>query len=82
VGIVRQIGRAACRVVQNDGCVLYFLDMHSRQHTPAKAQPWLKSDLLFLELSLRNGMAVAEVAGFLDRDEDEVREKFRELRRS
>jgi hypothetical protein len=42
----------------------------------------LKSDLLFLSLSLEKGMPVADVAGFLARDEDEVREKAEELRRS
>ena len=78
---MRQI--VACRVVQTDGCLIYFLEMHSRHHSkqpiPAHTEPWLKSDLLFLEVSLRNGMAVAEVAGFLARNEDEVRDKAEEL---
>jgi hypothetical protein len=43
---------------------------------------WLKSDLLFLRLSLDSGMRMAEVAGFLARDEKEVREKAEELRHS
>jgi hypothetical protein len=34
-------------------------------------QPWLKADLLFLLLSLHSGMPMAEVAGFLARDEKE-----------
>jgi hypothetical protein len=86
VVILRQTDRVACQVVQSDGCLIYFLEMHprqpSRQPTPAPTDPWLKSDLLFLELSLQNGMTLAEVAGFLARNEDEVREKFGELRRS
>lgn len=73
--------RVACQVVQRDGCLIYFLDMHPRLPTPAPTKPWLKSDLLFLGLSLENGMRIAEVAGFLARNEDEVREKAVELRR-
>jgi hypothetical protein len=42
-------------------------------------QPWLKSDLVFLELALGRGMSSADVAGFLGRDEDEVRDKAEEL---
>jgi hypothetical protein len=79
---VRHIGRVACRVVQRDGCLIYFLEMHPRLPTPAPMKPWLKSDLLFLELSLQNGMALAEIAGFLARNEKEVREKAVELRRA
>jgi hypothetical protein len=45
-------------------------------------QPWLKSDLVFLELALGRGMSSADVAGFLGRDEDEVRDKAEELERS
>ena len=40
---------------------------------------WLKTDLFFLMASLRRGMSFAEVAAFLRRREDEVREKAREL---
>jgi hypothetical protein len=47
---------------------------------PSAAQPWLKSDLLFLSLSLNRGMSLDEVAGFLGRRADEVREKAEELR--
>lgn len=36
-------------------------------------QTWLKSDVVFLELALARGMTPADVAGFLGRDEDEVR---------
>jgi hypothetical protein len=43
-------------------------------------KPWLDSDLLFLRLALTRGMSIAAVAGFLGRDEDEVRKKAKELR--
>jgi hypothetical protein len=45
-------------------------------------QPWLKADLLFLLLSLNSGMPMAEVAGFLARDEKEVQQKVEELHHS
>jgi hypothetical protein len=40
---------------------------------------WTKSDLLFLKNALEHGMSFVEVAGFLRRREDEVREKAGEL---
>ena len=40
---------------------------------------WLKSDLLFLRSSLEHGMTCSEVAGFLCRDEDEVRKKAEQM---
>jgi hypothetical protein len=52
-----------------------------RIRLPSATQQWLKSDLLFLKLSLESGMGVAEVAGFLARSENEVREKAEELQR-
>jgi hypothetical protein len=52
-----------------------------RIRLPSRMQRWLKSDLLFLKLSLDRGMPVAEVAGFLARTESEVREKAEELQR-
>jgi hypothetical protein len=39
----------------------------------------LKSDVVFLELAIARGMTPADVAGFLGRDEDEVRSKADEL---
>jgi hypothetical protein len=42
-------------------------------------RPWLKSDLLFLKDSIGRRMSLVEVAAFLRRREDEVREKAREL---
>jgi hypothetical protein len=43
-------------------------------------QPWLKSDVFFMIDSLRHGRSLNEVAGFLGRDEDEVRERAKELK--
>ena len=50
------------------------MDMNSRE-------PWLKTDLFFLQNSLDHGMSFAEAAGFLCRTEEEVREKAKELNR-
>jgi predicted DNA-binding ribbon-helix-helix protein len=53
---------------------------HQPPSSPANAgKPWLDSDLLFLRLALERGMSIAAVAGFLGRDEDEVRKKAKEL---
>ena len=41
---------------------------------------WVPSDLLFLKLALEHGMTCAEVAGFLSRDEDEVRKKAKQMK--
>jgi hypothetical protein len=74
--MVRQNGRVVYRVVQLDGCFVYLLDMPKRRAPPTPSiRSWLKSDVLFLLLSLHNGMPMAEVAGFLARDEKEVQEK-------
>jgi AraC family transcriptional regulator, positive regulator of tynA and feaB len=43
-------------------------------------QPWLKSDVFFLIDSLRHGRSLNEVAGFLGRDENEVRKRAKELK--
>jgi hypothetical protein len=81
--MVRQNSRVAYRIVQRDGCLVYFSDMSKRRAQPPPSIPsWLKSDLLFLKLSLDSGMPLAEVASFLARDEREVQEKAEELRRS
>jgi hypothetical protein len=42
---------------------------------------WLPSDLFFLRDALGHGMTFAEVAGFLSRDEDEVRKKAKQMKR-
>lgn len=80
--MVRHNSRVAYEIVQRDGCLIYVLDMHPRPPIPPAIQPWMKSDLLFLSLSLESGMPIADVAGFLARSEGEVREKAEELRRS
>jgi hypothetical protein len=49
----------------------------SQSHT----EHWVPSDLLFLKLALEHGMSFAEVAGFLSRDEDEVRKKAEQMKR-
>jgi hypothetical protein len=42
-------------------------------------KPWLRSDLVFLKDSLGRGMSLVEVAAFLRRRENEVRENAREV---
>jgi hypothetical protein len=41
---------------------------------------WSPSDLFFLKDALKRGMTYAEVAGFLCRDEDEVRKKAGQMK--
>ena len=41
---------------------------------------WSPSDLLFLKDALARGMTYAEAAGFLSRDEDEVRKKAKQMK--
>jgi hypothetical protein len=64
--------------------MIYFLDMSPRAEESVRqlTQPWLKSDLLFLRLSLHSGMPLAEVASFLARDERDVRQKAEEVRQA
>jgi len=40
-----------------------------------RGKPWERADLFFLKDSLERGMSLAEIAGFLGRTVDEVREK-------
>ena len=42
-------------------------------------KPWERADLFFLKDSLERGMSLAEIAGFLSRTADEVREKAKDL---
>ena len=44
-------------------------------------KPWERADLFFLKDSLERGMSLAEIAGFLGRTADEVREKAEHLNR-
>jgi hypothetical protein len=46
---------------------------------PGSRQPWSQADLFFLGDALRRGLSLAQVAGFLGRTEDEVRQKAQEL---
>jgi NAD dependent epimerase/dehydratase family enzyme len=41
---------------------------------------WSPSDLFFLKDVLRRGMTLAEAAGFLCRDEEEVRKKAKQMK--
>jgi hypothetical protein len=43
-------------------------------------EPWSEADISDLKNELDHGRTVAETASFLCRDEDEVREKMKELR--
>jgi hypothetical protein len=47
---------------------------------PNAGTPWLDSDVLFLKLALERGMSLDVIAGFLGRDEHEVRQKAEELK--
>jgi hypothetical protein len=42
---------------------------------------WLKTDILFLRDALDQGMAIAQIAGFLGKDEAEVQKKAEEIKR-
>ena len=42
-------------------------------------KPWARADLFFLKDSLERGMSLAEIAGFLRRTADQVREKAKSL---
>jgi hypothetical protein len=46
---------------------------------PQVGEPWARADLLFLKDSLERGMSLAEIAGFLRRTADEVREKAKRV---
>jgi hypothetical protein len=52
----------------------------SKGSTPQRSEPWIKADLLFLKDTLARGMSCAEVAGFLGRTEEDVRQKAEELK--
>ena len=42
-------------------------------------KPWARADLFFLKDSLERGIPLAEIAGFLRRTTDEVREKVEQV---
>jgi hypothetical protein len=41
--------------------------------------PWVRADLFFLQDALAHGMTISEIAGFLDKNESEVRTKVKGL---
>ena len=49
--------------------------------SPQMGKPWARADLFFLKDSLQRGMSLVEIAGFLRRTADEVREKAKDLNR-
>jgi hypothetical protein len=66
-------------------CALRFLEGEEMLQSltsdtaPQRGETWLRADLLFLRDALARGMSYAEVAGFLGRPEEEVRQKAEEL---
>ena len=53
---------------------------HIKEECPwPPGEHWDKADLLFLENAVARGMPFSEVAGFLCRTEEEVREKSKSL---
>jgi hypothetical protein len=53
--------------------------VHHQRLYPNAGKPWLARDLLFLKISALRGMSLTRIAGFLGREEGEVRDKAREL---
>jgi hypothetical protein len=51
----------------------------SRSPWADTGKPWTRADLFFLKDSLERGMSLEEIAGFLGRTVDEVREKSERL---
>ena len=47
-----------------------------------RGKAWERADLFFLKDSLERGMSLAEIAGFLGRTADEVREKVEQVTRA
>ena len=53
--------------------------IRSQHPYPNAGKPWLASDVLFLEIAALRGMSLTRIAAFLGREEDEVRNKTKEL---
>jgi hypothetical protein len=53
--------------------------IRSQRPYPNAGKPWVASDVLFLEIAALQGMSLTRIAGFLGREEDEVRNKTKEL---
>jgi hypothetical protein len=56
-----------------------IVPIHRQRAYPNTGKPWLASDVLFLEIAALRGMSLTRIAGFLGREEDEVRNKTKEL---
>ena len=76
---MRQNDRVTYRIIQRDGCLVYLLDMPKRSTLPPDAA-MAEGRPSVLLLALHSGMPMAEVAGFLARDEKEMQEKVEDLR--
>jgi hypothetical protein len=50
-----------------------------RVYPNAGINPWVDSDVLFLEIAALQGMSLTQIAGFLGREQNEVRDKAKEL---
>jgi len=50
------------------------------KHPDSDTPPWSNQDLFFLMDSLQRGSSFTEIAGFLRRNENDVREKAKELK--
>jgi hypothetical protein len=53
--------------------------IRSQRTYPNAGKPWLTSDVLFLEIAALRGMSLQQIAGFLGREEGEVRDKAKAL---
>jgi hypothetical protein len=64
----------------DDGHILSaMVAIRSQRSYPNAGKPWLASDVLFLEIAALRGMSLTRIAGFLGREEGEVRDKAKEL---
>jgi hypothetical protein len=75
---VSQTGNLVRRLVYNERRNKWALLMTTANQS--RDEWWSPSDLFFLTNALEHGMTCAEVAGFLSRDEDEVREKAKQMK--
>jgi hypothetical protein len=69
-------------VYQHPGGTFRWREPFSDEEAPMDAnsgEPWSEADISDLKNEIAHGRTMAETASFLCRDEDEVREKMREL---
>ena len=50
--------------------------MEKTRENFSAGMPWNRADLFFLSDALARGMSIQELAGFLNRPEDEVRQRL------